>query len=185
MSRPPAPRPSAVAPRPPIGRGAVWLHEPVAANTASDAFYFSGFDHRLLHLAHDAPEAVTFTLEVDRTGNNTWTLLRRVEVPAAGYVATEFTAAETGAWVRVRASRDCAHATATFSFRQPDTRAPSAAPLFAGLATDSTPKPLGGLLHARGAEKKTLGLTVGDAFYEMGPDLNLRPGTEPAAAAWM
>ena len=170
---------------PPIGRGAVWLYEPVTANTASDAFYFSGFDHRLLHLAHDAPEAVTFTLEVDRTGNNTWTLLRRVEVPAAGYVATEFTAAETGAWVRVRASRDCAHATATFSFRQPDTRAPSAAPLFAGLATDSTPKPLGGLLHARGAEKKTLGLTVGDAFYEMGPDLKLRLGLEPAAAAWM
>jgi hypothetical protein len=106
-------------------------------------------------------------------------------VPAAGYVATAFTAAETGAWIRVRASRDCAHATATFSFRQPDTRAPAAAPLFAGLATEATPKPLGGLLHARGANKKTLGLAVGDAFYEMGPDLVLRPSDEPGAATWM
>ncbi|MBC7366460.1 MAG: hypothetical protein H7343_06535, partial [Undibacterium sp.] len=170
---------------PPIGRGAVWLNEPVKQDAPSDAFLFAGFDHRLLHLTHDAAEAVTFTLEVDRAGNNTWTLLRRVEVPAAGYVATEFTSAETGAWVRVRASRDCAHATATFSFRNADPRAPSVAPLFSALATDSTAKPLGGLLHARGAEKKTLGLAVGDTFYEMGPDLILRPSAEPGAAAWM
>ncbi len=188
---------------PPIGRGAVWINEPIKLGAPSDAFLFAGFDHRLLHLAHDAPEAVTFTLEVDHTGNNTWTELRRIEVPAAGYVATEFTAAETGAWVRVRASRDCAHATATFSFRNADPRLPAPAlrssdsqlstlssqfsnpPLFSALATDSTAKPLGGLLHARGAEKKTLGLTVGDAFYEMGPDLVLRPSAEPGAAAWM
>ena len=170
---------------PPIGRGAVWLNEPVKADAPSDAFLFAGYDHRLLHLAHDAPAAVTFTLEVDRLGNNTWSELRRVEVPAGGYAFTEFSPSETGAWVRVRASRDCAHATATFSYRAIDSRTTTAAPLFAGLATDSTKKPLGGLLHARGAGKKTLGLAVGDAFYEMGPDLQLRPSAEPGAAAWM
>ena len=170
---------------PPIGRGAVWLNEPVKADAPSDAFLFAGYDHRLLHLAHDAPTAVTFTLEVDRLGNNTWSELRRVEVPAGGYAFTEFSPSETGAWVRVRASRDCAHATATFSYRAIDSRTTTAAPLFAGLATDSTKKPLGGLLHARGAGKKTLGLAVGDAFYEMGPDLQLHPSAEPGAAAWM
>jgi hypothetical protein len=170
---------------PPIGRGAVWLNEPVKADAPSDAFLFAGYDHRLLHLAHDAPAAVTFTLEVDRLGNNTWSELRRVEVPAGGYAFTEFSPSETGAWVRVRASRDCAHATATFSYRAIDSRTTTAAPLFAGLVTDSTKKPLGGLLHARGAGKKTLGLAVGDAFYEMGPDLQLRPSAEPGAAAWM
>ena len=170
---------------PPIGRGAVWLNEPVKADAPSDAFLFAGYDHRLLHLAHDAPAAVTFTLEVDRLGNNTWSELRRVEVSAGGYAFTEFSPSETGAWVRVRASRDCAHATATFSYRAIDSRTTTAAPLFAGLATDSTKKPLGGLLHARGAGKKTLGLAVGDAFYEMGPDLQLRPSAEPGAAAWM
>ena len=170
---------------PPIGRGAVWLNEPVKADAPSDAFLFAGYDHRLLHLAHDAPVAVTFTLEVDRAGNNTWNELRRVEVPAGGYAFTEFSPSETGAWVRVRASRDCAHATATFSYRAIDSRTTTAAPLFAGLATDSTKKPLGGLLHARGVGKKTLGLAVGDAFYEMGPDLQLRPSAEPGAAAWM
>lgn len=33
--------------------------------------------------------------------------------------------------------------------------------------------------------KKTLGLAVGDTFYEMGPELQLRPSAEPGAAAWM
>jgi len=170
---------------PPIGRGAVWLNDSIKADAPSDAFLFAGYDHRLLHLAHDAPSVVTFTLEVDRAGNNTWNELRRVEVPAGGYLSTEFSPSETGAWVRVRASHDCAHATATFSYRAIDPRTTTAAPLFAGLASDSTKKSLGGLLHARGAGKKTLGLNVGDAFYEMGLDLQLRPSAEPGAAAWM
>jgi hypothetical protein len=58
---------------PVLGRGAVWLDEPVKANAPSDAFLFAGYDHRLLHLAHDATEPITFTLEVDRAGNNSWT----------------------------------------------------------------------------------------------------------------
>ena len=170
---------------PPIGRGAVWLNDSVKADTPSDAFLFAGFDQRLLHLAHDAPAAVTFTLEVDRLGNNTWSELRRLEVPAGGYAFTEFSPSETGAWIRVRTSRDCAHLTATFSYRATDARTTTAAPLFTGLATDASKKPLGGLLHARGAGKKTLGLAVGDTFYEMGPELQLRPSAEPGAAAWM
>ena len=170
---------------PPIGRGAVWLNDSVKADTPSDAFLFAGFDQRLLHLAHDAPAAVTFTLEVDRLGNNTWSELRRLEVPAGGYAFTEFSPTETGAWIRVRTSRDCAHLTATFSYRATDARTTTAAPLFTGLATDASKKPLGGLLHARGAGKKTLGLAVGDTFYEMGPELQLRPSAEPGAAAWM
>ena len=189
---------------PVIGRGSVWLNEAVEKDAPSDPFLFSGYDHRVLHLVHDADEAVTFTVEVDRAGDNTWRELRRVEVPARGYAWTSFAADETGAWLRVRASRDLAHATAAFSFRNADPRPPAAAPTlrnsdsqlstlgsqlpqtrFAALATDTSARPLGGLLHARGEGKKTLGLAVGDAFYEMGPDLVLRPGPEPGAAAWM
>ncbi|MGH7957348.1 MAG: hypothetical protein ACREH8_10085 [Opitutaceae bacterium] len=70
---------------PAIGRGAVWLDEEVKAGVPSDAYLFSGFDQRGLHLAHDNQAAVTFTLEVDRAGNGTWTKLRDVNVPASGY----------------------------------------------------------------------------------------------------
>ena len=80
-------------------------------------FLFSGFAQRMLHLAHGAGVVVTFTLDVDRAGNNTWTELRRVVVTASGYAWTAFTPDEQGAWLRVRASRDCAKATAFFSMR--------------------------------------------------------------------
>lgn len=170
---------------PPLGRGAVWFHEPVPANEPSDAYLFSGFDHRTLHLAHDADAPVTFTLEADRAGNGRWSELRRVTVPARGYVPTAFAAGETGAWIRVRASRAVGAATAFFSYRNVDRRTTAADARFAGLATDASPRPVGALLHARGANKRTLAVTVGDAFYEMGPDMQLRRSDEAGAAAWM
>jgi hypothetical protein len=171
---------------PPLGRGAVWLDEPVQANHPSEPFLFSGFDERLLHLVHDAGQPVTFTLEVDAAGDDRWTELRRVEVPASGYRWIVFSPAERGAWIRLRASRDCPRATAFFALRNTDRRSAHAAdPRFAGLARDDSPAAVGGLLHARGAGKKTLGIAVGDAFFEVGPDLQLRRSNEAGAAAWM
>ena len=180
---------------PPIGRGAVWLDEAVKKNETSDVFLFSGFDQRMLHLTHDAGTPVTFTLEVDRAGNNRWSELRRVEVPATGYAWTAFTPAEKGAWLRLRASRDCAHVTAFFSMRNADRRAANVADVrFDGLAHETTTSATGGLLHARGAVKKTLGVAAThraasapatEAFYEMGPDMLLRRSDEAGALDWM
>ena len=178
----------------PLGRGSVWENEPVARQTPSDPFLFSGYDHRGLHLVHNAGEPVTFTLEVDRTGNNTWQELRRVTVPAPGYAWTELPASETGAWVRLRASRDCSRVTAQFSFRSTrNGTAPQAAD-FAGLLPDSAGSGVGGLLHARGEGRGTLQIAASTAqagkstpakHYEMGPDLVLRPTGDDAALAWM
>ena len=174
---------------PVIGRGAVWLDEAVKKDAPSDAFLFSGYDERALHLAHDATQPVTFTLEIDRAGNNQWSELRRITVPAAGYTFTAFADRERAAWVRVRASRDLGRATAFFSFRNRDSRTTTADARFAGLVShqpqSSYPSHSNGLLHARGAEKRTLAVAVGDAYYELGPDLLLRRTDEPGAAAWM
>jgi hypothetical protein len=170
---------------PPLGRGAVWFDEPVKKDAPSDAYLFSGFEQRVLHLAHDAAAPVSFVLEVDRAGDGRWSELRRVEVPASGYAHTAFTAAERGAWIRVRAPRDLARATAFFSYRQPDARTTVADARFAGLTADnSAAATSGGLLHARGAEKKTLSVVVGDTHYEMGPDMRLAPSGDTAAAPW-
>ena len=166
---------------PVIGRGAVWLNEPVKKDTPSDAFLFAGYDERVLHLTHDAPASLNFTLEVDRNGNGTWTELRRIEVPASGYTWTAFAATDRAAWIRVRTAHDVPHATAVFSYRNRDSRTTAPDARFAGLGTARV---TGALLHARGAETKTLGVTVGDAFYEMGPDMQLRPTNDTAAAAW-
>ena len=179
---------------PVIGRGAVWSEDPVKQGVASEPFLFSGFDQRVLHLAHDGSSPVTFTLEVDRLGNNQWAELRRVEVPATGYAWTAFSEKEKGAWVRVKASRDCAKATAFFSMRNLDHRPARAEPRFDGLIEQEAIRASGGLLHARGQGKKTLGFaatrvvdgkTEPAAFYEMGPDMILRRREDAAAVTWM
>jgi hypothetical protein len=166
---------------PVIGRGAVWLHDTVKKDAHSEAFLFSGYDERVLHLTHDASEPVTFTLEVDRSGNNQWTELRRVEVPATGYTWTAFPATDRAAWIRIRSSQNIPHATAFFAYRNREPRTTTADARFAGLGTA---RATGALLHARGAEKKTLGVTVGDTFYEMGPDMQLHRTKDAVAAKW-
>jgi hypothetical protein len=190
---------------PAIGRGAVWIDEAVKKDEPSDAFMFSGYHQRTLHLAHEAGTDVTFALEVDRLGNNQWSQLRSVKVPKSGYVMVTFTAEDRGAWIRVRPARDLAKATAVFAYRNVDWR--TLRPTddrFVGIATDPGSKSAsGGLLHARGEKKKTLalaanlgsggpnfdptapGASVKTAFYEMGPDMVLRRTDEPGALAWM
>jgi len=166
----------------------VWLDEPVARDVASDPYLFSGYRARTLHLAHDAAVPVAFTLEVDRAGDGRWTALRTVEVPAGGYAWTAFPDGERGAWVRVRAARDLAKATAFFAYRASDERAPAATEArFAGLARTGAAGTAvsGGLLHARGAGRRTLGLAAGEAFYELGPDMQLERSEEPGALEWM
>ena len=106
-------------------------------------------------------------------------------MPASGYAWTTFTANEQGAWIRLRASRDLTRATAFLSYRNVDKRQPAAETKFAALARDDSPSPVGGLLYARGGGKKTLGVTTGGQFHELGEDLVLRPGKEPGAATWM
>jgi hypothetical protein len=181
---------------PALGRGAVWLDEAVKKDEPSDPFLFSGFEQRMLHLADDAGTPVTFTLEVDRAGNGQWTRLRSVEVPASGYASTVFSADERGAWVRVRASRDCGRATAAFAMRNRDARGTLPADgRFAGLAANGAIRNVsGGLLHARGGGRKTLGFVAtriedgksgAPAFYEMDAEMKLRRSDEPGAFEWM
>ena len=179
---------------PALGRGAVWLNDPVGKDKVSDPFLFSGFDRRMLHLTHDAGVPVTFTLEVDREGNNQWTELRRVEVPASGYAWTAFAPTEKGAWIRVRAAHACAHVTAMFFASNSDRRPEHAATGFAGLLKGNEAAASGGLLHARGEGHKTLefaavrtatGKSSPANYYEMGPDMKLQRKEAPAELAWM
>ncbi len=181
---------------PALGRGGVWLDEPVAADVPSEPFLFAGFERRMLHLAHSADTAVTFTLEIDRVGDGRWATLRQVEVPANGYVPVFFAAAEQGAWVRVRASRDCPRATAQFAFRNADRRQTTAIDdRFVGLAVDAGLRAgSGGLLHARGEGRKTLefaatalveGERVAPVFYELDGEMTLQRRDEPGAVEWM
>jgi hypothetical protein len=113
-----------------------------------------------------------------------------VSVPAKASAWLEFSAKETGAWIRVTPDRDATKATAFFHYRAEDKRATAAAPMFAGIATPADNSASAGLLFARGGDFKTLRFvpegSAGETnCYDLDGDLKLRRVNDPAGAAWV
>ncbi len=170
---------------PVIGRGSVWENEAVKANTPSDPYLFSGYALRGLHLSHNAPKNVTFNLEIDLHGNGQWISLKKIEVPANSHRFVSFIPRDTGTWIRIRSNTDISNATAAFTYRNHDTRSAKPDAIFNGLATNN--QLTGGLVRARGGNKRTLSFAAVDSngkdigYYEMGNDLTLKRTDDPAA----
>lgn len=101
---------------PRTGWGSVWLGDQVKANTPSEPYLFAGFEERIVHLSHQGSEPVTFTLEIDRTGNGSWEKLKEIKVAGEGYEHHTFAADTPGEWIRVTTDKDC-HATVKFDYR--------------------------------------------------------------------
>jgi hypothetical protein len=177
---------------PPIGRGSVWLRDDVTADEPSDPFLFSGYDHRMIQLSHATGSSVTFTLEVDRQGNGTWTTLRSIDIPANGAKHHIFTESETGEWVRIRADKAAARVNAHFHYRNRDPRSTKSDTMFAGMATVGNPKAIGGVMRCLGSNKRTMGMITVDresgapgAYYELDADLNLTKSDDAAGKAFV
>ncbi len=174
---------------PALGRGAVWIEDDVKARFPSEPFLFSGFAKRSLHLSHHSEEPVSFAVEVDARGDGSWKKLRDLSVPAHGGAWTEFTAAETGAWVRLTAGGDSVRTTAFFHYRADDKRDGEAAEIFDGVATTADAEASGGILHARGGDAKTLRFIARNAegelgCYDLDGQLRLRNTDDIEGAAW-
>ncbi len=90
----------------PSGWGGPWYQDEVKAGTVSDPYLMTGFDKKVLHLAHDSNSEVKFKVEVDFLGNGDWRTYETFKVPAHGYVHHEFPAAFSAHWVRVTVSKD-------------------------------------------------------------------------------
>ena len=172
---------------PAIGRGSVWIDEPVKAGEPSDSFLFSGYDHRIIHLNHDLTDPVTFTLEVDHEGNGSWTKLREINVAPGKERSVAFTKSELGAWIRVTTSKDCTKATAAFSYRNDDRRTDTADPIFDGLAKAGDTTATGGLVRALDGDKRSLGFAARAVdgtslgYYQLDADLKLVKQADKAA----
>jgi len=178
---------------PVIGRGALWSGEAVKAGVASDPYLFAGYAARSLALAHDGSAALRFTIEVDRAGDGAWAALRETDAAPGRLTLVTFDASERGAWVRLVPQADAAGVYACFQYANPDTRQPAADARFAGLATLKTTGGLGGIVYARGADKRSLGLAavkagpggVKDAgFYELDAALKLARVDDPDGMAY-
>jgi len=92
----------------PAGWGGPWWEAPVKAGTVSDPFLMTGFDKKVLHLAHDSDRIINFKIEVDFLGNGTWKVYHTIPVSSgSGYVHHEFEDGFSAHWVRVTVDRDC------------------------------------------------------------------------------
>jgi hypothetical protein len=100
----------------PAGWGGPWWETSVDAGIPSDPFLMTGFDKKVLHLAHDSHQSVTFKIEVDFLGNGTWKSYLNIQVPSnRGYTYHVFEDGFSAHWVRLTVDRDCS-ATAYFMY---------------------------------------------------------------------
>ncbi len=99
----------------PSGWGGVWWEDNIKANEPSDPYLMTGFEHKVLHLAHEADDTVTFTIEVDFLGNGKWKTYGIVHVETQGYEFLTFPTGFSAHWVRVTSNSDC-NATAYFTY---------------------------------------------------------------------
>lgn len=99
----------------PKGWGGPWWEQAVEAGAPSDPFLMTGFEHKVLHLSHDADRPVDFSVEVDFLGVGAWKTYEVITVPAKGYVHHEFPAGFSAHWTRATADFACT-ATAYFTY---------------------------------------------------------------------
>lgn len=170
--------------------GAVWVKESVKSGVVSDPMLFTGWNHRAGHFVNGGPAEVTLALEVDMRGTGEWTKLREIRIGKGQAQWVEFSKEETGEWVRVKALSDGTEVTALFTFRNDDPRGTTPDAIFAGLSSIADAKQLGGVVRARGDNKRTLAVAAYDVegtiaadvdYYEMGGTLKLNRVDDGAA----
>jgi hypothetical protein len=115
------------------GHGGPWVNDQVKKEVPSDPYLFSGYDNKIVHLAHDSFNPVTFTIEYDAFGNGEWHTYRDIRVAAKSYNYYIFPQDFKAEWVRVVSDTDC-RATAVFHYNQKDYEPEDQDDLFKGLA---------------------------------------------------
>jgi hypothetical protein len=177
---------------PALGSGGVWSEDDVAAGQTSEPYLFAGYDKRMLHLGHASDEPVIFTIEIDREGNNQWTKLDEVKVPAKGYVPYLFEQDEAGQWLRITPQQDAKAVTAWLHYANEDPRSNEPAAIFDGLATAQTDGDVGGVMRSLGGDDLPLGLIAQNRsdtdrpFYLLNEQLELVPSDDSGrrGATW-
>jgi len=75
-----------------------------------------GYDNRILTLSHQSASAVSFTLQLDATGDGVWYDYKTVPVAAGKSMVLAFPADIQAKWIRVVSSKATV-ATAQFDYR--------------------------------------------------------------------
>ena len=171
-----------------LGRGALWLDEPVQAETWTDPYLIAGYARRSLVLSHGSDTPVRFDLEIDELGTGDWKKFQTVEVPPNGSIWKEIPPDLKGEWIRIRADRTCTKATAAFLYEGVDKRPATNDAIFSGMAPIGSHESVGGFLRTRGGDLKTLAVqstrmdgtdSHAGETYELDADLKLKKVVTP------
>lgn len=165
---------------PVIGRGSVWLRESVTENTPSDPFLTNGFHHAFIHLAHAADQPVTFTLEADRLGNDQWTVVNTLTVPANGSLSAPIVLDPPLTWIRVKTNAAAPNVIAQFHLSNKDTRPTSNDAMFNGInpLTNNTPVPQRSVIRSLGPDHLGV-LSSSKVTYALSTKLEIEPRNDP------
>jgi hypothetical protein len=99
----------------PTGWGGPWWDAAVAAGVPSDPYLMNGFEHKCLHVCHDADRPVRVTVEIDFRGDGRFFPVATLDVPARGAATHVFPDGFSAHWVRLVADAACT-ATAQFVY---------------------------------------------------------------------
>ncbi|MEX2545141.1 MAG: hypothetical protein WD316_08445 [Phycisphaeraceae bacterium] len=89
----------------PTGWGGPWWRTPVHAGEPSDPYLMTGFEHKCLHVTHDAGEGVNIVVEIDYMGDGSFVPGLMLTTGPAGYGQYVFPTGFGAHWVRLRADQ--------------------------------------------------------------------------------
>ena len=91
----------------PVGHGGPWVDESVKAGEYSDPYLIGFYDNRVLNISHKSNCPVTFTVEVDPTGDGNWMRYGEFSVNQGDSFLHEFPDAFQGRWIRFKTDKPC------------------------------------------------------------------------------
>lgn len=86
------------------GWGGPWENDQVKAGVASDPYLINGFEQKVLHLLAD--KDLSFSMQIDRAGNNKWEEYKQLKLIAGQYQNFIFPTGFNASWIRFKVNKD-------------------------------------------------------------------------------
>ena len=90
----------------PVGKGGPWVDAEVKVGIASDPYLIGFYDKRSLELSHRSAENITFTIEVDPTGDGDWVQYEKFIVKKGEKFKHPFPQSFMARWIRIVADKN-------------------------------------------------------------------------------
>jgi hypothetical protein len=87
----------------PVGKGGPWVAAEVKSGIASDPYLIGFYDRRSLEISHQSSGNITFSVEVDPTGDGDWVQYEKFVVKQGEKFKHQFPDSFLARWIRITA----------------------------------------------------------------------------------